>query len=105
MEWQNVDDKPNTQTDSLIHAKLELYPNIHVASKVLLTMPVTSATAEISFSALKRIKTYLRSTMIEDRLSGLSMMHVHLEIELDIAETINTFASDGNQKFHLVFPY
>jgi hypothetical protein len=30
--------------------------------------PVTSATAERSFSALKRIKTYLRSTMVEDRL-------------------------------------
>jgi hypothetical protein len=36
--------------------------------KVLLTMPVTSAPAESSFSALKRIKTYLRSTMVEDRL-------------------------------------
>lgn len=56
-KWQNVDDKPSTLIDSLIHAKLKLYPNIHVALKVLLTVPVTSATAEGSFSAIKRIKT------------------------------------------------
>lgn len=52
-KWQKVDDKPSIMIDSLIHAKLELYPNIHVALKVLLTMPITSATAERSFSTLK----------------------------------------------------
>jgi hypothetical protein len=47
-KWQNVTEKPSTLIDTLKHAKPELYPNIHRAVKVLLTMPVTSATAERS---------------------------------------------------------
>jgi hypothetical protein len=42
-KWQNITEKPSTLIDSLKHAKPELYPNIHRAVKVLLTMPVTSA--------------------------------------------------------------
>ena len=34
--------------------------------KIALTVPVASATAECSFSALKLVKSYLRSTMKED---------------------------------------
>jgi hypothetical protein len=34
---------------------------------VLLTMPVASATAEMSFSVLRHLKTYVRSTMKNDR--------------------------------------
>jgi hypothetical protein len=74
-KWQNVTEKPSTLIDTLKHAKPEWYPNIYRAVTVLLTMPVTSATTERSFSALKRIKTYLRSTMVEDRFNGLSLMH------------------------------
>ena len=102
-KWQNVTEKPSRLIDTLKHAKPELYPNIHRAVKVLLTMPVTSATAERSFSALKRIKTYLRSTMVEDRLNGLSLMHVHPEIPLNFDQVINTFAADGNRRIQLIF--
>jgi hypothetical protein len=43
-KWQNVTEKPSTLIDTLKHTKPELYPNIHRAVKVLLTMHVTSAT-------------------------------------------------------------
>lgn len=104
-KWDNINEKPRSLIETLQHANPELYPNIHTAVKILLSMPVTSATAERSFSALKRVKTYLRSTMVEDRLNGLSLMHVHPEIQIDFDEAINTFASDGNRKIHLLFPY
>ena len=55
-KWQNVTEKPSTLIDTLKHAKPELYPNIHRAVKVLLTMPVTSATTERSFSALRWLR-------------------------------------------------
>ena len=42
-KWQIVTEKPSTLIDTLKHTKPELYPNIHRAVKVLLTMPVTSA--------------------------------------------------------------
>ena len=42
-----------------------------------LTFPVTSATAERSFSSLQRIKTFLRSTMTYQQLINLFMVYVH----------------------------
>ena len=38
-----------------------------------------SASAERSFSRLKEVKTYLRATMAEDRLSSLCWVSIHKE--------------------------
>lgn len=65
-------------------------------------MPVISAIAKRSFSALKRIRTYLRSTMIEDRLSGLSVMHVHPKIELDIDKAMNRMETENHTFYSLI---
>jgi hypothetical protein len=71
------------------------YPNLYTLYKIFYTFPVSSATAERSFSRLKVLKTYLRSTMTENRLSNLAI----LSIERNMAQTINfnkvisTFAS------------
>lgn len=50
------------------HNLQELYPNIWISLRILLTIPVTVASGERSFSKLKLIKTYLRSNMSQDRL-------------------------------------
>ena len=44
---------------------------------VLLTYLLTTASAERSFSTLRRLKTYLRSTMETERLSGMAVMAIH----------------------------
>ena len=54
--------------------------------------PVTSAECERSFSAQQRIKTYIRSTMKEDRLNGLALMNIQRDIDLNVKEVIDTFA-------------
>jgi hypothetical protein len=38
------------------------------------------ATAEMSFSVLRRLKTYIRLTMKNERLSSLGLMHILIEI-------------------------
>lgn len=53
-----------------------LFPNLVVALRVFLTMPVTVASAERSFSKLKLIKNYLRSTMDQDRLVHLALISI-----------------------------
>lgn len=69
-----------------------MYPNIKALLILLCTLPVTSCTAERSFSGLKRIKTPLRSTMGNERLSSLSLLHIHRDIDIDIPEVIDEFA-------------
>ena len=63
----------------------EYLPNLTIALRIFLTMCVSIASSERSFSKLKLIKTYLRSTMSEARLTNLAM----LAIERQTAETIN----------------
>ena len=41
------------------------------------TTPVTLYDCGRSFSRLRTIKTYLRSTMSEDILNGLSLLYIH----------------------------
>ena len=41
------------------------------------TVPLTSATAERTFSTLRRLKTYLRSTMTQKRLNHIVLLHIH----------------------------
>ena len=43
---------------------VELYPNLSIALRLMMTVPVTVASGERSFSHLKLIKTHLRSTML-----------------------------------------
>lgn len=44
--------------------------------EIALSWPITTASAERSFSTLRRLKTYLRSTMKEELLSGLALMTI-----------------------------
>jgi hypothetical protein len=60
------------------------FPNTIIAYRILLTIPVTVASAERSFSKLKLLKSYLRSTMLQERLNGLAM----IAIENDLLESI-----------------
>ena len=60
--------------------------------QILATLPVTTASAEQSFSQLRQLLTYLRNTTAEDRLNGLTLLQLHREIEIPTQELINTFA-------------
>ena len=49
--------------------------NIVTLLRIFCTLPVSTCTAERAFSAMKLLKTYLRSTMNDDRLTGLALMY------------------------------
>lgn len=56
------------------------FPATANAIKIALAQPCTTCTIERSFSTLRRVKTWLRSTMAEERLSALCMLSVHRQI-------------------------
>ena len=49
------------------------------AATILLVMPATNAISKRSFSAMKRVKTYLRSTTTDNRMNHLMLLHVQKE--------------------------
>jgi len=49
------------------------FPNLTVSLRILLTLPVTVAAGGRSFSKLKLIKSYLRSSMCQERLNSLTI--------------------------------
>ena len=74
---------------------------------ILITTPMTTAEAERCFSTLKRIKTFLRSTMANERLTALAMISIE---NLMIAEmkdfneqVINHFATLKTRRTDFIF--
>jgi len=51
----------------------DIFPYVDIALRILLCTPVNNCSSERSFSALKRIKSYLRSNIGEERLSALAI--------------------------------
>jgi len=59
-------------------------------------LSVTTATIERSFSTLRRVKTWLCSTMSESRISSLCMLSVHRQ---KIANNEEEFVTQVIEKF------
>ena len=69
---------------------------------LLLVMPATNAESERSFSAV-RIKSYLRSTMSQQRLNHLMVLHVHSDHtdKLNLVDVANEFIADNEHRRHV----
>ena len=96
--WQMADSKPSNLHDTLLHTNRNFYPSISTILLILLTMPASTITADRSFSTMKRIKTYLRSTMTTERLSALATLHAYREVEIDRQSVIRKFANEKSRK-------
>eukprot|EP00102_Acyrthosiphon_pisum_P018828 XP_016656038.1 PREDICTED: uncharacterized protein LOC107882336 [Acyrthosiphon pisum] len=53
-----------------------VYPNLFHLYKVAITLPISSSTCERSFSAMRRIKTWLRTSMLQDRFTQVSILYI-----------------------------
>jgi len=73
---------------------------VHKLLCLYLTVPITSSTCERTFSVLKRLLTYLRSTMTEKRLNNCLLLHVHKDLtdKLNLVEVANEFISVNSDR-------
>ena len=98
----------NTLTDSISYDDTDLYPNVRVILKLLLTLPVSSCACGWSFTALRRLKTWcveqywLKIACVCCRCFTSTVLiatvgHVNPEAVL------KRWDSSGNRKIHLAF--
>lgn len=97
------DQFPPTAIDALNKCDPNIFPTVYQLLSIVCTLPISVATAERSFSTLRRVKTWLRSRMQEDRLTSLCLLCVHREIKINIDQIIDRFGKSDNVKRHLDF--
>ena len=70
---------------------VDSFPNIHCLLVIACTLPITSAEAERSFSLLRRIKPFTRSTLASEHLSDLAVMSMHYGERISVDEIFHAF--------------
>jgi len=89
-----------TALRSFSPAEREIFSEVVTLIKLILTNPATNAISERSFSAMRRLKTYLHSTMGQKRLNAIMLLHVHQEMtdKLSVVELVNTFTNTEHRQ-------
>ncbi|KAK7925889.1 hypothetical protein WMY93_008199 [Mugilogobius chulae] len=80
----------------------DMLPEMTKLIKLALTSPVTSCTSERSFSSLRRLKSYLRSTMGQARLNHATLLNCHKTIsrQQNLDDIANEFIRRLNNTLH-----
>ncbi len=81
----------------------DCFPNASIAYRILLTIPVTVASAERSISKLKLLKSYLRCTMTQERLNSLAMIALENRLleKINYEHIIEDFISKNTKRMML----
>ena len=87
----------------LIESNLaETFSETVLLLKAIIAVPMTSCEAERCFSTLKRVKTFLRNTMSEDRLNALAIFSILKNLVRDSSDfnqhVIDMFAQLKNRR-------
>ncbi|XP_028967301.1 52 kDa repressor of the inhibitor of the protein kinase-like [Galendromus occidentalis] len=85
---------PETAIEALSFCPRIEYPKIATLLQIFATFPVTTSTPERTFSSLKLLKTYLRSTMGHERLNGLASMTLQRDVPVSVDEVVDLIAQD-----------
>ena len=74
------------------------FPDLRQVLQLALTVPVANVAAERSFSCMRTIRTYVRSSMTEDRLSALSNINIETDLakNIDLDELVDIFSKTPN---------
>jgi hypothetical protein len=76
------------------------YSEVCKVARLLMVMPATNATSERSFSVMRRLKSYLRSTMGQSRLNHTMLLNIYKEQldMLDLTVVANEFVSGSEHR-------
>ena len=82
----------------------ELLSQVVKVFKLILLAPASNAVSERSCSSLKGTKTWLQTTMTQERLDHCLLLHVHKSLtdNLTLTSIANEFASRNNSRLRIV---
>ena len=102
--WQgkSPSDRPSCAIEAVGECNRQLYPNIYMLLNILSTLPVTTCTPERSFSTLRRLKTYLRNSCGQERLTGLALMAIHRDVIIPTDDVITEFDNKKSRRLDFV---
>ena len=96
MKWKNYNTTAAVTLETPVKTfklvEVTFFLNIQQLLKIACTLLVTSVECERSISSLRLLKTYLRSSMREERLNGLAMLFIHRNTSCDAEEVVEQFA-------------
>ena len=76
-------DRPDTSAKAITKYDEKRFPNLFVLLKVACAFPITSAECERSFTAMRRLRTWLRGSMKMERLGSVAIMSIHRQEKVD----------------------
>jgi len=73
---------------------------IRTLIRLVLVLPATNAISERALSTLRRVKSYMRSTMKESRLNACMTLHIYKDqtAKLDAHEIIRSFVGTNRRR-------
>ncbi|KAK2725801.1 hypothetical protein QYM36_000323 [Artemia franciscana] len=90
---------PSSVEETAKECDRHLYPYVSSLFDIFISLPVSVASAERSFSTLlRKLKTWLRAQMRQTRLSGLAVLNVHRDIDISIDRVIDSLNRDLDKK-------
>lgn len=90
-------------TATLTTSQKSLLSEVVFAYKMIFLAPSTNAASEHSCSALKRTKTWLRTTMNQERVNHSLILHAHQSLTdaLDLDTVTSDFVEGNERRLHL----
>jgi len=90
-KWKKEDVSivPSSAIEALCACHADIYRNVYILLTILGTLPVSTATGERSFNTMRRLKTNLRSSIGNERMTGLALLSIHKFRQIDREKIMN----------------
>ena len=106
-KWSHSTDKKSVTLTETVHSSTLIRTFIPTWSQLLLSSwqcpALSAATPERSFSTMRRVKRYLRSTIKTEGLAALALMHAYRDIPIDVEAVIREFCAKKNRRLAFEF--
>ena len=100
-KWLDEESRPPTLQKALKECDQNYFPNIYILLRIACTLPVTSCENERAHSTLNNLKTSLRNSMGQERMSSLALMHIHYNKIVNLDDVVDRFKLKCNRRIKL----